>query len=176
MNATQLMLRYQEGDYEAFDCLYEIYKSRVYGYIMKKVKNRIEADEIFQTVFLKLHQFRSKYDGKFPFDPWLFTILRNSLMDHQRKKGRSSAEITLDCVEENSPELQVGSSSHSEPLVPNGVDLTTTQKKAVELRYGEDFSFEEIAAVLETTPSNVRQLISRALRKMREVITPGGAP
>jgi DNA-directed RNA polymerase specialized sigma24 family protein len=59
-------------------------------------------------------------------------------------------------------------------LVPEtaGLDLSglpEAQRNAIELRYEQDFSFEEIAARLETSSGNARQLVSRALRALREM-------
>ncbi len=57
-------------------------------------------------------------------------------------------------------------------LLPKDVDLNKNQRQAIVLRYGEDFSFEEIARSLETTSSNARQLVSRALKRLRKIIKP----
>jgi len=124
---------YQRGDIEAFNFLYDKYKSLVYGYLHKRVDKRTEVDEIFQDVFLRLHHSRSQYKSEFPFEPWLFAVLRNSLIDRYRKKRKEYHNVSL---------------------------------------YGEDFSFEEIADTLGTTSSNARQLVSRALKRLRKFIKP----
>ena len=82
MSGAELMVLYQGGDIEAFNCLYDKYKSQVYGYLQKREEKRTEVDEIFQDVFLRLHRSRSRYKGEFPFEPWLFAVVRNSLVDH----------------------------------------------------------------------------------------------
>ena len=64
--------------------------------------------------------------------------------------------------------MQVEGNYNLDPLVPKEIALSANQRKAIELRYGEDFSFEEIALSLNTTASNVRQLVSRALKKMKK--------
>ena len=84
MSGAELMGLYQRGDIEAFNCLYNKYKSLVYGYLYKKVNSRTDVDEIFQDVFLRLHRSRSRYKSEFPFKPWLFAVLRNSLIDYSR--------------------------------------------------------------------------------------------
>jgi RNA polymerase sigma factor (sigma-70 family) len=48
------------------------------------------------------------------------------------------------------------------------------QQKAIELRYAQDLSFQEIAKKLETSPSNVRQLVSRAVKQLKAVVSRGG--
>jgi len=163
---------YQKGDPEAFNCLYDKYKSLVYGYLYKRVNNRTDVDEIFQDVFLRLHNSRSRYKSEFPFKPWLFTVLRNSMIDYFRKKKKENNDVPLDSLEMNSSALQVEDKHNIDGLLPKDADLNKNQRQAIVLRYGEDFSFEEIAHRLETSSSNARQLVSRALKRLRKFTRP----
>jgi len=170
MSGAELMVLYQEGDIEAFNCLYEKYKSLVYGYLHKRVDNRTEVDEIFQDVFLRLHHSRSRYKNEFPFKPWLFAVLRNSLIDYYRKKRKEYHDVPLDGLEVTPSALRVEDKHNLDGLLPKDADLSKSQRQVIELRYGEDFSFEEIADSLGITSSNARQLVSRALKRLRKVI------
>ena len=168
MSGAELMTLYQEGDIEAFNCLYDKYKSLVYGYLHKRVGKRTEVDEIFQDVFLRLHRSRSQYKSEFPFKPWLFAVLRNTLIDYYRKKRKEYNDVALDGLEVTPSALRVEDKHNLDGLLPKDTDLSKSQRQAIELRYGKDFSFEEIALSLDTTASNVRQLLSRALKKIRQ--------
>ena len=172
MSGAELMTLYQGGDIEAFNYLYDKYKSLVYGYLYNRVNKRTEVDEIFQNVFLRLHQSRSRYKSKFPFEPWLFAVLRNSLIDYYRKKSKEYQDVSLDGLEMTPSALQVEDKHNLDGLLPKDADLSKSQRQAIELRYGEDFSFEEIANRLETTSANARQLVSRALKRLRKFIKP----
>jgi RNA polymerase sigma-70 factor (ECF subfamily) len=172
MSGAELMTLYQSDDIEAFNYLYEKYKSLVYGYLYKRVNNRTEVDEIFQDVFLRLHSSRSRYKSEFPFEPWLFAVLRNSLIDYYRKKRKEYYDVPLDGLEVTPSALRVEDKHNLDGLLPKDADLSKSQRQAIELRYGEDFSFEEIADSLGTTSSNARQLVSRALKRLRKVIKP----
>ncbi len=167
------MVLYQEDDIEAFNCLYGKYKSLAYGYLHKRVGRRTEVDEIFQDVFLRLHHSRSRYKGELPFEPWLFTVLRNSLIDYYRKNKKGYNNMSLDGLELVPSALQVEDRHNLDALLPREVELSTSQRRAIELRYGEDFSYQEIADTLGTTSSNARQLISRALKRLRKLIESG---
>lgn len=172
MSGAELMNLYQGGDIEAFNCLYDKYKSLVYGYLHKRVDKRTEVDEIFQDVFLRLHHSRSRYKSEFPFEPWLFAVLRNSLIDRYRKKRKEYHNVSLDGLEVTPSALQVEDKHNLDGLLPKDAVLSKNQRQAIELRYGEDFSFEEIADTLGTTSSNARQLVSRALKRLRKFIKP----
>ena len=164
----ELMKGYQTGDSVAFDILYHRHKARLFGFLMKRLGNRFESEEVFQSVFSKLHQSRRLYDPNFRFSPWLFTITQSVLKDHLRKKKRSLEDSVGDIAEELSslePEVQT---------TPNLEPLDERQRLAVEMRYGQDLSFNEIAEKLQTSPLNVRQLISRAIKKIRNDKAKGG--
>ncbi len=172
MGGAELMVLYQGGDMEAFNCLYDRYKSLVYGYLHKRLGNRAEVDEVFQDVFLRLHHSRSRYKRALPFEPWLYAVLRNSLIDHHRKKKKQYLDTSLEELEVTPTALRFEDKHNLDGLLPENVDLSKTQRQAIELRYGEDFSFEDIAKTLGTTSSNARQLVSRALKKLRKIIKP----
>jgi RNA polymerase sigma-70 factor (ECF subfamily) len=172
MSGAELMGLYQSGDLDAFNCLYDKYNSLVYGYLYKRVNNRTDVDEIFQDVFLRLHHSQSRYKSEFPFKPWLFAVLRNSMIDYFRKKRKEYNDVPLNSLDMNSSALQFEDKHDIDGLLPKDVDLSKKQRQAILLRYGEDFSFEEIARRLETTFSNARQLVSRALKRLRKLIKP----
>lgn len=152
------MSAYQQGDASAFDELYRRYSAKVYGYLSSKIPERSIRDDIFQATFLKLHQSRARYDRSYPFAPWLFTICRNTFLDAVRKVSRTEVNLPTELVEEVSPA----------PEVLDLSSLSESQRRALELRYSEGFSFEEIATRLNTSPVNVRQLVSRALKRLRK--------
>ena len=151
MSGAELMILYQKGEIGAFNCLYDKYKSRVYGYLYRRANERTEIDEIFQDVFLRLHHSRSRYKSEFPFEPWLFTVLRNSLIDYYRKRRKEYHDVPLDSLEIPPLALQVEDKHNLDGLLPKDADLTNNQRQAIELRYGEDFSMP--IRMLHTQPS-----------------------
>ncbi|MDH4321507.1 MAG: RNA polymerase sigma factor [Desulfobulbaceae bacterium] len=170
MDATELMMLYQGGDIDAFTCLYGRYKGKVYGYLRKRLHRSADADEIFQEVFLRLHHSRYRYKREFPFEPWLFTVLRNTLVDHYRKSQKEFANVSLEDLDVPPAALHSNDRHSPDPLVAVDTKLPFQQRRAIELRFGKDFSFADIAAALDTTPANARQLVSRAIKKLRQCI------
>lgn len=158
----ELMQAYQDGVDGAFELLFKRHSSRVYGFLMNYLKNRVQADDVFQATFLKLHQARRHYDPSFPFAPWLFTVCRSVLTDHERKRGRnredSNEELISSVADQRTFEIQ--------PAIELEA-LPANQRVAIELRYQDELKFEEIAQRLETSPSNVRKLVSRGIKTLR---------
>jgi len=166
----ELMVAYVDGDTEAFDILYGRHKGRVMGFLMTKLRDRNEVEDVFQTAFAKLHNARHKYHHDIPFLPWLFTITRNALVDHVRKKGVHDRHITI------SEEFVDG---YAEPVVDQTPieatfaelsKLNESQRHALELRFNQGLTFAEIAEQMQTSAENTRQLVSRAVRKLRSLM------
>src|SRR4051794_10525942 len=101
------MRAYQMGDAAAFAELYGRHAGRAYAYLMKRMANREEADEVLQATFLKVHRFRHRFDAQYPFAQWLYVLTKTALLDHLRKAGRSvpvAPEVDLSQIE-GSPAL-----------------------------------------------------------------------
>jgi RNA polymerase sigma factor (sigma-70 family) len=163
----ELMLAYQNGQLEAFDSLFYRHRGRVYGYLIKKLGKEHQADEVLQATFMKLHQARHQYEVTLPFGPWLFTICRNTLTDFFRSEQRinQNEELNAEAVAEAPAEAL--SQSH---WVPPMESLSIEHRQAIELRYLQELSFEEISKKMKITPSNARQIVSRAMRKLKKLI------
>lgn len=172
----ELMSEYQRGSEQAFTVLYRRHSPRVYGYLKKRTFDADSAGDVLQMVFMKLHQTKRRYDSSYPFLPWLFTVTRTVLIDWQRVRRRHRQELPLEneALEMAVHQAANGSESTDEREWPELSQLTPDQRQAIELRYRNDQSFEEIARVLETSPSNVRQLVSRGIRILKQSLASGG--
>lgn len=174
LSDEELMTLYQGGDFAAFEILYHRHSGRVFEYLKKKVDVG-HAQELLQETFEKFHRSRSKYNSQYPFLPWLFTISRNALFDFFKtaetkvSQSSSSSPVLLDSL------VAVVSDTHS----PHDIsvilgELPHNQKRAIELRYLHDWSFEKIADDMKTSEINVRQIISRGLKSLRLIVSGKG--
>lgn len=168
-----LMAQYALGDEAAFRELYRRYRARAYGYLNKRISDPGVADELFQQVFLKLHRSRSQYEAGRLFSAWFFTICRSVLIDHFRRRGKSGVHEVLSEKHSLSSDSVVDSTRE---LIPEGIlaSLSEKQREAVRLRYEQELAFGEIAKTMNTTQENVRQLISRGIRKLKKVMGKNG--
>jgi RNA polymerase sigma factor (sigma-70 family) len=162
-----LMWKYVNGDYDAFERLYQRHSKKIYGYIFSKIKNTEESEEIYQTTFRKLHGSLNRYRKNLPFLPWVFTICKNSIIDNRRKKTNlANYQINSDRIEEYGEsvfEIQKDSLSNIE-----GFDqLKSKEKKVLKLKYMQDFDFEQISSLLGYSKSNARKISSRAIEKLK---------
>lgn len=171
MTDEELMLAYADGDIEAFEALYLRHKMRVFGFLLARLKERDEAEDVFQAVFVKLHRARTKYRPEIPFLPWIFTITRNCLIDHIRKRETHRKHVTIS--EEAVQSFAVPDSGHA----PTHLEfeklssLSKAQRQALQLRFEQGLSFRDVAEQMQTSADNARQIISRAIRKLRKQMT-----
>lgn len=161
---------YQNGNYQAFQLLYERHGGRVYGYLKKRMSDAVEAEDLTQQAFLKLHQSRDRYDGRYPFLPWLFSIVRNLHIDYL-KKHRA---IPMD-LDKFTLSGDLGSTVRETPGVVLALDksvtaLTPAQRELINLRFQEGLSFEEISERIGIQSSTARKQVSRLIKKIRKVI------
>lgn len=164
------MLLYVDGDMEAFEALYTRHKSRVFGFLMNKVKDRSDAEDIFQMVFTKLHRNRHQYRQEVPFLPWLFTLVRNTLIDALRKNNAYEKYVTVSDAAVETYSAPVPASPSAQVAFAELSRLNESQRQALDLRFNQGLSFAEIAKQMQTSEDNSRQIISRAVRKLRSLM------
>jgi RNA polymerase sigma-70 factor, ECF subfamily len=161
MTNEELMLKYRDGDAEAFDMLFKSINHRIFGYVSKNLSDKNERDDVVQNIFIKLHTSKEKYNPAYPFDAWIFTISRSVLYDHLRKSSKIRYEELKDFLlpQEETEAIDLQSTLDK---------LNEKNKNVVMMKYMDELSFEEIAKKIETTPGNIRQIISRAIRLLRK--------
>lgn len=175
MTDEELMVAYRGGDLSAFQILYKRHKGRLMGYLITKLKDPDDAEEVFQSVFVKLHAGRFCYKKNIPFLPWIFKIARNAMVDHIRKKQTYKKHISVDTGYITSH----AGENNKEPL-PIGLamselsSLSDSQRQILELRFNDGLSFEDIGKHMKITHSNARQIASRAIRTLRNLFAGKG--
>ena len=83
----ELLLLIQKDDKVAFFHIYERYYRRLYGFVLKYVKQKEDTEEIVQEVFVKIWESRSKIDAYSSFESFLFTVAYNATVNTLRKKS-----------------------------------------------------------------------------------------
>ena len=170
LSDQELVKNYLNGDNASFEILLTRHKSRVFAFIMSKIKNRDLSEDIFQDTFIKVINSlqKGKYNEEGKFLPWMMRIAHNLMIDHFRKeakmrKVRPTAEFdifdVLDDGNKNQEEVMMQTQVHADLKVL--IDqLPKDQKEVLKMRYFEDLSFKQISNLTETS-------INTALGRMR---------
>lgn len=163
LSDEELMKLYQQDDVLAFEELYRRYKKRIYTYVNSKVFDKNLVDEVFQSIFLKLHKSRHLYRDEFLFAQWIYTVSKNIIIDSLRKNKNIQSD--------DKAFTNMGESVDSQMDQIDLNILTDKEKTAIHLRYDGEKEFEEIAKILQTNQTNVRKIISRAISKLKKKIS-----
>lgn len=169
----ELMLMYQSGTENAFQVLYARHSSKIYGFLKKRLAPGEKVTDVYQEVFLKIHRSKHLYNKSLPALPWIFTITKSVFLDAVKKDKnfKYTDNYDLDKIKAESNETRNLSDDTALIAIEN---LPDTQKIAVQMRYVEDKTFDEIAESLKTSPTNVRQIVSRGIKRLKELINEGG--
>lgn len=181
LSEKELVQAYLQGNEHAIEQLIIRHKSRVYTYIICKVRNEALAEDVFQDTFIKVINTikKGKYNDEGKFLPWVMRIAHNLIIDHYRKNKRmpfvkNSDEFDIFDVIKN-PEQNVEEKMEKEQVhsdVKNLVKfLPADQKEVLMMRIYYDMSFKEIS---ELTNVSINTALGRMryalinLRKMAE--------
>ncbi|MGH2957625.1 MAG: RNA polymerase sigma factor [Solirubrobacterales bacterium] len=176
-DTARLVARIQEGADEKFATLYERYFDRVYAYLRVLLRDSHEAEDATQQVFTQVLEALPRYEKReAPFRAWLFTIARNHGLRRLRQRRRVEPLEEEETIERRRPgepeqELPALNWISDGDLMLFLERLPEPQRQVLMLRFMLDLSTDEIARVLERTPSDVRALQSRALRFLRQRLT-----
>lgn len=165
--------RARSGDRAAFAELYDTYIDSVYRYVLYRMREPSDAEdlasEVFTRAFANIHRYR--WQGK-SFLAWLYTIARNAITDRRR---RERPTVDLDSaygVAEEGPTAH-DHAVHGERVVAmrSAVKyLTVEQQEVLRLRFEHDMSSRQVAKALGKNEGAIRALQFRALGRLRKIM------
>ncbi len=158
-----LLRKYQEGSLKAFENFYDRNYKLVLHYLLSRVPSSEIAEDLLQDSFLKLHKSIMSYNPRHKALPWLFTIVRNTLIDYYRKKKDLLVE-NMDIY--RSKELDQ-SSQEKEELQELLKSLSNDDRRIIENRFFKEKTYEEMAEEESSTLVAIRKKVSRILAKLR---------
>lgn len=180
----ELFSRVKKKDSEAFIKAYDLYIDQIFRFIYFKVGSREEANDLTSAVFLKTWNYiqgNSREDFK-TLKALIYKIARTSIIDYYRKNSNFN-KITIDGEGEEKIDIKDERQDIAKQAEIN-FDFSLIEKKLGELkdeyreviilRFIDELSIKEIAAVIDKSKNNVRVLIHRALKALRELTKDNG--
>ena len=167
-NEVETVGRARSGDAEAFGLLYDGCVDRVYRYIFFRVSDSETAEDLTSEVFLKAWQGMHRYRPEAPFIAWLFTIARNTVIDHYRTEKQN---VSLETAEQSAvtwPNLHAGLELEDQMgLLSTALrSLTEEQRLVLELKFIAGMETAEIARRLRKREGAIRALQMRGLQSL----------
>jgi RNA polymerase sigma-70 factor (ECF subfamily) len=167
-------------DPELLDQLIETYQHRLMRYLMFLTGKREVAEDLFQEVWIRVLRRGSQYNGKARFDTWIFTIARNLVIDLSRKRTMASLdemreggedERPFEIVQDSpSPLQQFQTNENASEVAMVLLTLEPTYREVLTLRFHDEMSLEEIAAVTQAPLSTVKSRLYRGLAALKPEI------
>ena len=177
---NELIAQHRAGDTAAFPALVERYLSSIFRFVTRLVGDARAAEDLTQETFLKARLSFSKYKSTFSFKSWLFSIARNTAIDHLRKRQHIPFSA-LDREDEPAfaegivdplplPDAQLEQQELGTILTQTLEQLTPASRSVVLLHDAEDLTFEDIAQITKEPMNTVKSRYRRAVLALRDLL------
>ncbi len=167
----------KRNDPELLDQLIEQYQHRLLRYLLFLTGKREVAEDLFQETWMRVLLRGAQYNGKARFDTWLFTIARNLVIDLSRKRQMASLDEMSEAGDDErpfevaldgpSPLDQFATREDQAEVAAVLMKLEPNYREVLVLRFHEELSLEEIAAMTRAPLSTVKSRLYRGLAALR---------
>jgi RNA polymerase sigma factor (sigma-70 family) len=167
-----LMLAYREGDAGAFEKLYRRHRGALYRFIVRSIRERGTAEELFQEAWIRVIEARGRYAASARFTTWLYTIAHNLLVDHWRRKGLTLVELDADTAgaAPDNPARQAEARESLVRLMRALEALPPAQREAFLLHEEAGLTVAEIAAVTGAGEEAAKSRLRYAMAKLKAAV------
>lgn len=153
------------GDQQAFEYLFTRYRDALMRLFEQRLGDKDMASDLLQETFIKVYLHIENYSKSFTFGQWIYTIARNTLIDHLRRR---SDDISIDerfripMATTPSPEESVIISQSRSHFYAALEELSNEYRQVIEMRFLDEYSYEEIAEKLGRPINTIKTQIRRA--------------
>ena len=185
---VQLMLDVKAGDEASFELLLQRYRAPLVNFLYRMVRNREQAEDLAQEVFLRVYRAREDYVPSAKFTTWLFRIATNLALNSVRDTRYRKLEVSIDApISETEdgdertldiPEKHPNIEQHlvedaRRKMIRHAIDkLPEKQRAAVLLHKYQELDYGEIAKILACSESALKSLLFRAYESLRVELAP----
>lgn len=168
--AERLLVAHREGDGEAFSQLVERYRRPVFGYLVRSGVAELDRDDLFQEIFIKIHQSAHQYDAERPLHPWLFTVVANTVRTYLRRQRVRSFFVwgPAPDVEDVAPDAETLASTHqTTSWLERAIGaLPMPGREVFILAAIENVPLKDIASILDMPINTVKTHVRRARMRL----------
>lgn len=165
-----LIRRYLEGDVEAFDELMRAHEDRVFGICLRMMKDRDQALDATQDVFLTVFRKADRYKEQAAFSTWLYRVSINTCYDHLRRRQRKRTETIPEHLDPSDPHSgDVLNAVELRPDIETALaGISPEFRAAVVLVDLEGMSLDGAADTLDIPVGTVKSRLFRARKQLAQ--------
>jgi len=183
------MLDVKAGDEASFELLLQRYRTPLVNFLFRMVRNREQAEDLAQEVFLRVYRAREDYVPSAKFTTWLFRIATNLALNSMRDTRYQKLEVSIDApmmvdsedgderpldVAEKHPNIEQHLVEDVRvKMIRHAINkLPEKQRAAVLLHKYQELDYTEIAKILSCSESALKSLLFRAYEALRVELAP----
>lgn len=167
---TKLIERCRSGDRKAFEALLMQYERPVFNAAYRMLNNRDDAQDITQSVFLKVFENFDQYDPSRRFFSWIYRITLNESINWKSKTNRLTPLDIETADEGKGPEQQLDTEQASQSVQAALMTLTSDYRSVVVLKHFLGCSYTEISQVLDIPEKKVKSRLYSARQQLKDVL------
>jgi RNA polymerase sigma-70 factor (ECF subfamily) len=171
---SALMLRYRDGDIDAFEVLYKRHNDSLYRYLLRLCKHRNTAEDLYQEVWSKLIKSRQRYRPTAKFTTFLYRVAHNCFIDHIRRNKRHTSEVSID-PDESAAVTESPEQAADQLLARQRLDLALAtlpdeQRDVVLLFLEAGMSLDNIARITGVNRETAKSRLRYATAKLKAAL------
>jgi RNA polymerase sigma-70 factor (ECF subfamily) len=171
----QLMLAYRGGDAGAFETLYARHRARLFRFVLRSIRSRATAEELYQEVWMRVIEARHTYAVTARFTTWLYTIAHNRMVDHWRRAGLTLVSLDHDDIAATTPDPARHAEAR-EALARFATaleSLPAAQREAFLLHEEGGLTVAEIATTTGCNEEAAKSRLRYAIAKLKAAVADG---
>ncbi len=161
-------------DTRAFSVLVDRYKVKLFNLIYRMLQNREEAEDILQETFLRAFRERERYDPRWAFSTWIYTIALNLCRNELKRKKRFKF-FGIDLIKDDrryAVETKINANGLSSTLEKAIASLPVKYRTVFLLREVDELSYEEMSQSLGVPLGTIKSRVNRARLMLRDKLKP----
>ncbi len=172
----ELFREWQGGKADALATLVQHYHAPLVGHLYRLLGDAHLAEDLAQDTFFRLVRNARSYRYPQPFLPWLYRIARNLALNYQESAYHRYVDLVADLpetlIDDADPQAWVERQERQADLMGALARLSFEQREVLSLRFGQELSVKETAAILAMPAGTVKSRTFSALRLLRTCLEP----
>jgi len=161
----------RNGKKNEFAWIVKKYEDRLYSFVLRMVRNEEDALDLTQESFIKAFSSVDKFDERYSFKNWLFTIASHHTIDFLRKKGKISESQLVD-KDIGKPFIshidRIIADERTKKLEHEIEQLPENYRMVILLKYKEEMKIEDVAKIMEIPVGTIKVWLHRARAQLKK--------